>query len=248
MSMRIVVKEAQAFKSVIDCIVSLIEEGHFEVTHQGLSLRAMDPSQISMVSLNMPKSAFIEYNVTDETKLGLNIVQLSSVLSRGKKNEKVEMYTEEGRFVIHFIGEKHKRVFKIPLLDSGERLQNEPKLDLKNSVTMRADTIKDVLKDARLVSSHINMQITAEHFLIFVSGESGEIKSEFEKGAELTEIKYTNGAKATYPLQYLEDMVKASSSSAIIKLNMETDKPIKVEYEVEGAHISYFLAPRIESD
>jgi proliferating cell nuclear antigen len=66
--MRLVVQDAPALKSVIDCIASLVEEGQFEVKADGLHLMAMDPSQISMVSFSMPKSAFVEYNVTEERK------------------------------------------------------------------------------------------------------------------------------------------------------------------------------------
>jgi proliferating cell nuclear antigen len=247
--MRMVVQDAPALKSVIDCIASLVEEGQFEVKADGLHLMAMDPSQISMVSFSMPKSAFVEYNVTEERKIGIDIGQLANVLSRGKKGEKVELSLEEGRLVVRFTGEKHKRTFKVPLIESGERSQKEPKIEFKSHAMVKADAIKETLKDAKLISSHVRLQLTPEQFIVDVRGESGEVKAEFDKGSpEVPELQTPAPVKATFPLQYLEDMVKATSGNAMVKINLETDRPLKLEYEIEGARIVYYLAPRIETE
>jgi proliferating cell nuclear antigen len=247
--MRLVVQDAPALKSVIDCIVSLVEEGQFEVKADGLHLIAMDPSQISMVSFTMPKTAFVEYDVTEERKIGIDIGQLSNVLSRGKKGEKVELAVEEGRLVIRFSGEKHKRTFKVPLIESGERSQKEPKVEFKSYAMVKADAIKEILKDAKLVSSHVRLQLTTQQFLVDVRGENGEVNAEFDNGSpEVPQLETVAPVKATFPLQYLEDMVKATSSNALVRINLETDRPLKLEYEVEGAKIVYYLAPRIETE
>ncbi len=248
--MKLVVQEAPSLKSAMDAIVSLVEEGVFEVKKDGLHLRAMDPSQISMVSFTMPKSAFLEYNVDEERKIGIDIAQLSNVLSRGKRGEKAELSVEEGRLVIKFSAEKRKRTFKVPLLDIGDSLSREPKLEYGNHVKIAADALKEALKDAKLVSSHVKFIIEPHAFVVDVKGESGDAKAEFEKGTpEIVDIKTAaGGAKATFPLQYLEDIVKATSASIPVTINLETDRPLKIEYEIEGAKVTYFLAPRIESE
>lgn len=247
--MKLVVQEAPALKAAIDSIVCLVEEGQFEVKKDGLHLKAMDPSQISMVSFTMPKEAFIEYNVPEEMKIGADIGQLANVLGRGKRGEKAELAIEEGRLIVKFFGEKHKRTFKVPLIETGDRVQREPKIEFKNSAKIRAEVLKETLKDAKLVSSHVRLQLTQEQLVVDVRGESGDVKAEFDKGSpELPELATQGGAKATFPLQYLEDMVKASGSSSPVTINLETDRPLRLEYDVEGAKVVYFLAPRIETD
>lgn len=247
--MKLVIQDAPALKAAVDAIVCLVEEGQFEIKADGIQLKAMDPSQISMVSFTMPKAAFVEYNVPEEMKLGLDIGQLSNVLSRGKKGEKAELSVEDGRLVVKFIGDKHKRTFKVPLIETGDRVQREPKIEFSNYAKIRADAIKETLKDAKLISSHVRLQLTPEQFVVDVKGENGDVKAEFEAGSpEITELKSATPAKATFPLQYLEDMVKATSSSSIVTVNLETDRPLKLEYEIEGAKVVYFLAPRIETE
>lgn len=247
--MKLVIQDAPALKSAIDSIVCLVEEGQFELGNSGLTLKAMDPSQISMVSFNMPKEAFVEYSVPEETKLGIDISQLSNVLSRGKRGEKAELSTEEGRLVIRFLGEKHIRTFKVPLIETGDRVQKEPKIEFGNFAVIRAEAIKETLKDAKLISSHVRLNLSPNHLIVDVRGENGDVKAEFEKGGpDVSEINTQNGAKATFPLQYLEDMVKATSANSLVKINLETDRPLKLEYDIEGAHVTYYLAPRIETE
>lgn len=247
--MKLVVTDASALKSAVDSIVSLVEEGEFEISKDGLHLKAMDPSQISMVAFTMPKAAFEEYAIDEESRIGVDIGQLSNVLSRGKKGEKAELSLEEGRLVIKFYASKRKRTFKVPLRETGERIQREPKIEFKNHVAIRADAFKEVLKDAKLVSSHVRLGLTASEFLVEVRGDSGDIKEEFEVGGdEVSEIAAVQSTKATFPLQYLEDMMKATSGSDVVKVFLETDKPLRLEYNIEGANVVYYLAPRIETE
>ncbi|MBN1170015.1 proliferating cell nuclear antigen (pcna) [Candidatus Micrarchaeota archaeon] len=247
--MKLVVQDAPALKSAIDSIVCLVEEGQFELGNEGLNFKAMDPSQISMVSFRMPKEAFVEYSVPEETKVGIDISQLANVLARGKRGEKAELSTEEGRLVVKFIGEKHKRTFKVPLIETGDRVQKEPKIEFGNYAIVRAEAIKETLKDAKLISSHVRLQLTPEQVIVDVRGENGDVKAEFDKGnGDIMELSTKSGAKATFPLQYLEDMVKATSANSSVRINLETDRPLKLEYDIEGAHVVYYLAPRIETE
>ncbi len=247
--MKLVVQEAPALKSAIDSIVSLVEEGVLDIKKDGVYLCAMDPSQISMVNFVMPKTAFLEYNIEEERKLGIDIAQLSTVLSRGKRGERAELTVEEGRLVIHFAADKRKRTFKVPLLDIGEGTARQPKIEYASHVKIAADALKETLKDAKLISSHVKFVLEPHAFIVEVKGESSDAKVEFEEGhPEVNEITTKTGARATFPLQYVEDIMKAASASTQITINLETDRPLKLEYEIEGAKVSYFLAPRIESE
>ncbi|MBD3397908.1 proliferating cell nuclear antigen (pcna) [Candidatus Micrarchaeota archaeon] len=246
--MKITMEEAPALKDAIEAVVNLVEEGVFEVNEDGLSLKAMDPSQISMVSFSMPKSMFSEYVVGDQKRIGLDIGKLARVLARGNSGESVELEVDEGRLNITFKGKKRKRVFKLPLLDLGEGLEREPKIEYKNKAVMRSDVLREVLKDAKLVSTHISFVLDGNVLKVEIKGDDGEIKEEFEKeGEALKELEIESGAKATYPLSYMEDIIKGSKGDTDIMMCIESDRPLKIEYSIVGANAKYFLAPRIEN-
>jgi DNA polymerase III sliding clamp (beta) subunit (PCNA family) len=51
-----------------------------------------------------------------------------------------------------------------------------------------------------------------------------------------------------FPLDYLTDMLKAASSDTDVSMFLKNNAPVKVSYAIGPSQITYFLAPRIESD
>ena len=245
--MKIIIDDAPKLKDAVDTIVNLVEEGLFEVGKDGIRLKAMDPSQISMISFFMPKEAFSTYEISEERKLGIDVDKLSKVLGRARAGESAELGLDDGRIVVSFRGKKNRRTFRLPLIEMTGGLEREPKIEYSNRVKLVSDALKEILKDAKLVSSHVRLLLDDGGFRVEIKGDEGEIKEEFDSGCE--ELKELEGkdAKATFPLQYMEDIIRASKGGSEITIYLETDRPLKIEYEVEGAKSTYYLAPRIES-
>ncbi|VVC01292.1 DNA polymerase sliding clamp [uncultured archaeon] len=246
---RFVIEDARKFKSAIDSVVALIDEGALDITPSGLVLKAMDPSQIAMVCFSMPKTAFVEYEVGDAVRVGLNFDNLSKILSRAQAGEKLEIAQEENKILIRFYEGKHKRSFKVPVLEMPLGAGREPNLVADCDIQMLGGTLKDHLRDAALVSTHVSLQAGSEGFKLECHGDSSDLLVEEEKDSPtLIKLTSTSPAKATFPLQYLEDISKGCPESAPITLHLKSNSPLKVEYEVEGAKLAYYLAPRIDSD
>ena len=74
--MKIVIAEATSLRDAIEVVVNLVEEGTFEISEEGIKLKAMDPSQISMVSFSMPKEMFSTYEISEPRKVGVDIDKL----------------------------------------------------------------------------------------------------------------------------------------------------------------------------
>lgn len=245
--MKILAENPAMLKYAVDAIGNIVEEGIFEIKASGIYLKAMDPSQISMITFSLSKEHFLEYMLEGEKKVGLDMDQLKNVFDRSGKNEKVELGVEGGRFIITFFAEKKKRTFKLPILDLGETLQKEPKIEFTNYVKISADALKEVIKDAKLLSAQIKLILNEDLFIAEVKSDSGDLRAEFEKnGEEISEIKAKQEVKATFPLQYLEDIIKACPSGEQLTLYLETDRPLKLEYKIYGAEIKYYLAPRVD--
>ncbi len=249
MSFKFAVEDAKLLKSSVDAIVNLIDEGNLEVGKEGLALRAMDPSQIAMISFLMPKGAFAEYAVAAPARLGLNFDSLSKILGRTRGSERLEVGSEENRLVMRFAAGKRKRSFKVPLLDLPAGAQREPAIAHDAVVKLNGGQFKESLRDAALVSSHVSLEASQHGFNVEVHGDSGDLSVESEKGSEgIIEIKATDGAKATFPLQYLDDIVKACPDSEPLTIHLKSNAPVKIEYLVGSSKLLYYLAPRIDSD
>jgi len=51
---------------------------------------------------------------------------------------------------------------------------------------------------------------------------------------------------STFPLSYLQDMLKGTFGNTMVCLRMKKDSPMELSYNIGRAEIKYFLAPRIE--
>lgn len=247
---RFIVDDAKKYKNATDAIVNLIDEGLLEVGKDGLFLRAMDPSQIAMVSFTMPKAAFVEYDApVPSARVGLNFDAISKILSRTRGGEKLEISKEENKLQLRFVGAKRKRSFKVPILDMPAGASKEPSIQHDAVVKVSSTHFRESLRDASLVGSHISLEASENGFSIEVHGDSSDLAEENEKESEeIIEMKVDKPAKATFPLQYLEDVVKACPENAPLLIHLKSNAPLKVEYEVESAKVVYYLAPRIDSD
>ncbi|MCX6769337.1 MAG: proliferating cell nuclear antigen (pcna) [Candidatus Micrarchaeota archaeon] len=244
------VGDAKRYKNATDAIVNLIDEGILEVREEGLFLRAMDPSQIAMISFLMPKASFAEYEApAPSAKIGLNFDGLSKILARSRGEEKLEISQVQNKLQLKFVGKSGKRSFKVPVLDIPAGVAKEPSIAHDAIVKMNSSQFKETLRDASLVGSHITLDANETAFTVEVHGDTSDLTEENEKtGERIIEMTVTKPSRATFPLQYLEDIVKACPENAALTICLKSNAPLKVEYEVESAKVTYYLAPRIDND
>ncbi len=92
---KIKLADARLLRNMISAISTLIDEATFNVSPEGLNLKAMDPSRVAMVDFEWPKTVFDEYACEQPTKMCINISELLKLLRRVGKDEYVELSLDE---------------------------------------------------------------------------------------------------------------------------------------------------------
>ena len=242
------ISDAKVFKTCIDAIVTLIDEGEFEIADDGIKLRAMDPSQIAMVDFFFPKAAFEKYEITP-TRIGINFEDLDKVMARARAGEKltIKLDDSKARLVLTFKGKATRR-FVVPLLDIGGTTPKKPQIDFESRLKFNGNFLKEALKDTQLMASHVVLKTDPDAFIIESQGDKGEANIRAEKSSdEVFDFDVKKNARAMFPLEYLNDLLKGTDSATNVELGLRTDAPLKVEYRIGEASITYYLAPRIET-
>ena len=242
------IDDARYWKNCVDSIVSLIDEGTFNISKDGISLKAMDPSGISMVSFSMPNKAFSKYDIEKAASIGLNLDNLSKILASARSGEQLEMKDSNNKFSIEFIGEHSRRRYKLPMIDVKKDVEKEPKVEFESQVEVKSDSFKDILKDANLLSTYIGFKAEKDSFIVSAKGDAGELEEEHLNSTDaIRKIEVSKPSSATFNLEYLERIVSACPSNSSIKMSIKSDEPIKVEYKIGDASVAYYLAPYMES-
>ena len=242
--------DVKLLRDAITAISTLIDEGTFNVNPEGIKLRSMDPSRVAMVDFTMQKAAFDEYVSDQDAKICLNLGELLKLLKRAGRDETVEILLDEstGQIVITIQG-RYKRTFRMPTLEAMEDEVPTPKVTFNAKVTLTADGLRRSLEDVALVSDHVRMETDGEKFMMSAKGEIMGANIELKKGSDaLLSLEVKEPSRATYPLSYLSDIVKAASATSdIVALEFSTDMPVRLDFKqpYDGSLV-YYLAPRIE--
>ncbi|MGC8495648.1 MAG: proliferating cell nuclear antigen (pcna) [Candidatus Micrarchaeia archaeon] len=242
------IDDAKYWKNCVDSIVNLVDEGTFTISKEGISLKAMDPSGISMVSFFIPNKAFSKYEVEKQTSLGLNLENFDKILASARQNEQLIMKEVDNKLVIEFVGQNSRRKYKLPLIDIKKDVEKEPKIDFEANVELKSDMFKEILKDATLLSTYIGFKADKASFVVAAKGDAGELEEEHMSNADIIKkLDVQKPSTATFNLDYLQRMISACPQNSSIMLSLKSEEPIKVDYKIGEASISYYLAPYMES-
>ncbi len=242
------IDDAKYWKNCVDSIVSLVDEGSFVLTKEGITLKAMDPSGISMVSFSIPNKAFSKYDVDKQTSIGLNLDNLSKILSSARSGEQLLMKDASNKLSMEFIGEHSRRRYKLPMIDVKKDVEKEPKVEFESEVSLKSDSLREVLKDANLLSTYIGFRTEKESFKVVAKGDAGELEEEHMNEADIIKkLDVTKPSSATFNLEYLERIVSACPANSPINMSLKSDEPVRVNYKIGDAELAYFLAPYMES-
>lgn len=242
------IDDARYWKNCVDSIVSLVDEGSFVLSKEGITLKAMDPSGISMVSFSIPNKAFSKYDVEKQASIGLNLDNLSKILASARTGEQLLMKDSSNKLAIEFIGEHSRRRYRLPMIDVKKDVEKEPKVEFESRVSLKSDSLKEVLKDANLLSTYIGFRTEKDSFKVVAKGDAGELEEEHMNEADMIKkLDVTKPSSATFNLEYLERIISACPSNSPIDMSLKSDEPVRINYKIGDAELAYFLAPYMES-
>ena len=239
----------EPFRNLIKALSVIVDEGTFNMNEAQIKLLAMDPSHVAMVDFELPKEFFNAYKCEGEPKLTVNISEFLKFLDRVDKDEHVtiSLDQEKARLVIRCKRGGSSRRFMMPILEPLDEEVPQPKIFFKSSTRILSHSLRRAIRDSSLVSEHVKMEIEGNHFIISAKGDMGSAESDWQKESdELLDIKAEEPSNATFTLSYLQDIVNAvSASSEVATLELSTDMPIKMDFELPQGRLIYYLAPCI---
>lgn len=237
------------FRNLVKALSVIVEEGTFNMNEAQVKLLAMDPSHVAMVDFELPSEFFDKYTCEGEPKLTVNIGEFLKFLDRVDRDEQVniKLDEEQARLVIRCKRGGHTRRFMMPILEPLDEEVPQPKIFFKASTRILTQSLRRALRDATLVSEHVKIEVADDVFIISATGDMGSALSEWQKESdELLEVKAEENSNANFTLSYLNDIVNAvQASSEVATLELSTDMPIKMNFELPQGKLIYYLAPMI---
>ena len=233
----------QLLKDIAEVTGTVKDEVKFSFDEDGLTIRAVDPSHIAMIEMNIPKEEFVELKFSENTSYGVDLKKLKETLKMGKGDEIVEMSLsdENNKLLIKF--GSIKRV--LPLIDENVLTDTKtPSLKYNSVVSVKSKVVLEGIKAAGLVSRHATLSINPEGMDIIASEEIDQISYNIVKDA-IQKISCDEKMESTYSLDYLGKMMHVVPSENL-SISLNNDYPLTMEFTIgnEGK-VKYLLAPKV---
>jgi len=239
--------KAEVLKNVIEAASPLVNEIKLNIKPDGISFRAVDSAHVAMVDLYLSSKAFEEYKA-DEMELGIDLDKLNGILRLASSNDIVSLeYDEETHRLVIKIG---NLVRKIGLIDTaGMPDPKVPNLNLPSKVILKSNELSQGIKASQAISDHIALLVDSDGFELYAEGDTDVVNLRLPKDL-LSELNAPQKCKSLFSIDYFSSMIKPVKSDEEVTIFLGNDNPIKLEFDFadKNGHVTYLLAPRIESE
>jgi len=232
----------KVLSDVISVISELVTEVRIRVDKAGLSIVAIDPANVALVSFKLPAAAFSAFEA-DEEVLGVSLESLKPILRRSGAGSSLLMQTEDNILKIE-IHDKIRRVFNVALIDIEAEEKATPSLEFSSKVEMSSIDFSESIEDCAIVADSCVLIVKEGKFIIEGKGLNSA-RSEFSSD----EVKLEGGdGKSKYSLEYIQKFAKSCRLTDKVRINFADDYPLKLEFKNEALELSFILAPRVETE
>ncbi|MGC8543528.1 MAG: DNA polymerase sliding clamp [Vulcanisaeta sp.] len=252
---RIMFPKGKEFRYIFTALANLLQESNLVIDSEGIKMKSIDPSKVSLIILNIPGSSLEEFTVTKELRIGISFDLVKKILKRVKAREKVELGVDMGknRFFIVIYTKKGReggfyRKFGLPIINIAEEEVPEPKLEYPVRIRMDMGTFLDIVSAASEISDSIKLVAKEDSFSVIAEGEGGKaLETTYASSDEVFyEYSVQGSHDATYAAELLLDFIRPMKQiSETVTIEFDNNKPLKLTMEFAIGSVQFYLAPRV---
>jgi proliferating cell nuclear antigen len=240
---------ASTLRDALDSVSVLVDECKIRLNEDGLGIRAVDPANVGMVDLTLEAAAFESYEA-DGGVIGVNLTRLEDIAGMANSGDLVHLELDEETRKLHIRIDGLSYTLALIDPDSIRQEPDIPDLDLSADIVVEGAQLDRGIKAADMVSDHIRLRVDEDTETFFIEAQGDTDDVDLELGREDLIDLAAGPADSLFSLDYLKDMNKAIPGDAEVTVELGEEFPVKLHYELaEGqGHVTYMLAPRIQSD
>lgn len=239
--------EPKMWNYLVKAVSTVMTEIKMMFRPDGLTVEQLSSDKSMMIGAKIPKSEFIEYNVTDEHLIILNLGEVVSIAKRlGKATEVGLSFDEDGPdsnlFQLVLTLEDNRRIFSLPILapKEGDREVTVPfDLDYDAEFQMTGRAFDSVIEDLMILARRAKFLVEPKRVVFKGSAEGGkEAKIVYDIGNELTSLKKNTEEpdellSSRFSLPPLDDMKGAIiEKNRTVTFKLSHNKPLWFELPI----------------
>lgn len=237
--------KSDVLKEMVKVLNTLLNEVKLVISPDAITVRAVDPSHVAMIDLELTKEACLTFEAGD-LELALDLPRFNDFLNIAGHGEEISLrYDEEMNVLFATIGAIKR---KLSLLDPSEiKIQKMPQLKLENFVEVGTKSLKRGIKAAKEVGTYLTVTLEPESADFSSKGDIDAVNFLLTKDM-CEKLHAEERSRSMFSLKYFEKLVSAvPDASETITLWVGNDIPVKAEFKLAAGKgsVTFLLAPRI---
>ncbi|KAK8899023.1 proliferating cell nuclear antigen [Tritrichomonas musculus] len=247
--MNAIISNPVFFKKIIDALCILIERVNIQCDETGLSLQAIDDSQLSLISMYINRNYFESFECSSNTVFGVQLQSIQQILKCVNKTMTLKVRTNDKKTKLKFDIENSGKSISVStqLIDLETEKFNIPIIEPTASITMPTSEFRKLVSTLNQNGDMVNITVYKNN--VFLSTDKNpnftiKLDSTYSKGTFIT-----SNAKEPFDicfsLRYLSFFTKACplSEKVTIEINKNFPLIVKFDFPFEVGQLKYFLAP-----
>ena len=234
-------KAGYELTKVFSAIGHITDEATLYFKPDGLEIKEMNNSGISMLSVAMQPSLLAEYVANAEIKAGVNLENLNKMFKTLPKGAEFSINITDISLDI----KAENRAFRMSLIDHKSQTDKEPQVEFSTTISINVGIFKDILKDLFAIGTIAHINTNGITISFDAEGDAGSINNQYDNLIKRSTEPITN---LCFNIEEMQKLIKEADKKSIIELYLKNEQPLKVVYELAGQKIRGFLAPYMESE
>lgn len=234
-------------------------------TETEMFVQSMDQGHVLVFEIKLAKEWFNVYEIGYGSKtLGISTSLFFKMLNIRDKSQEILLSTDEeegsdaSKLTVQLHNSAIKTIFdkrfELPLLDIEYDLMEIPEIDHQAEVSLSSSTFATLISQLRVFGEVFTVDCTEESITLTASSQDqGKMTTNIPID-DLQEfaIEENKQLNVAFSLKYMHDICLYQKLAKDISIGISSDYPMKVMYnldaEIENAHMSFYIAPRMDDD
>lgn len=225
--------ESALLKRVFDALRDMLTSVNIDVTEHGLSIQALDPSNVSMCDLCILPSRFETFECPSPRVLGVNVATLSSILVPCGTTT---LTCDADRLHVQ-CGEK---TYSLKMINVDDQHLQVPDMDYDVYVDVPSKEFYKMCKDLAFMGESVTFKV-GDTLVAETEGDMGALKCTVP-ATVCTEKKFSLKVSLQRTLQF----VKPYTLNDTIRVGFLDGMPLMFHWRLTDGHLKFHLAPMVD--
>lgn len=235
---------AKEFTTMLKTIADIVDEISFTVRKSGMTVKALDPGRVALLTVTLPPESFQEYNVEEELVIGLAVSNLVRILRRVGKGDRIVFAANEEYVEIAVEGALGRRYkFKNLEVLSEELPELAPQYDVRASLL--SPPLRAALSELTAACSSIGVEANPETISFYDADSKKSVYRLTTASGAVISIDVKREANAVYDAEYVSKVIDVITLAHIVELEYGSEAPLHLAIEFAGGKAEYFLAQKV---